>query len=507
MDNKDEKLINVAEFSKTRIKDLEDIYSDSIDARNRYNKSSTYAAGTYKNASEIRKALNDAISNKETIVQSSKKYYATNPLYASIVDYFANMFLWRYSVIPHKINNTDKKGNKKDYSEMYSVMLDVVEGLNIEKKFPSILTQLFVEGASYFTTYCDNNSLTIDTIMFPSKYCRRVGETQFGTAIIQLDYTYFTSFGLSTKELEDFLLMFPPEIQIGFQTYKKDAQKRWQQLDPHYSSCIMLNEKGIPNTLYSLGSILTYEKYSDNELERNENKLKYIVVHKMPIYEDQLIFDTTEVKAIHKNLAKIVNTSDRTRLITTYGDVKLERIQDGSEQNNTVLEDAFKAVYDNAAINHFLFVGDSVRSLDMSIIRDKSRVWNYVDQLINFYNIVINNWFNFGDYQADLKMLQISQYTYEADIKLFKENATLGVGKLDFIIASGIKQKNLQDTFDLETYLKLEQIKPLQTSYTQTNTDGSNTKKTPEQKETSKKEQVQDEVKEKDKEELDNEEN
>lgn len=53
----------------------------------------------------------------------------------------------------------------------------------------------------------------------------------------------------------------------------------------------------------------------------------------------------------------------------------------------------------------------------------------------------------------------------------YKENATLGVGKLDYFIASGIKQKNIQDQLNLETFLKLDKIVPMQTSYTQTAED------------------------------------
>lgn len=50
---------------------------------------------------------------------------------------------------------------------------------------------------------------------------------------------------------------------------------------------------------------------------------------------------------------------------------------------------------------------------------------------------------------------------------MYKNNATLGVGKLDYIIASGTKQKNIQDVFNLEKYLHLDEISPMQTSYTQ----------------------------------------
>ena len=68
-------------------------------------------------------------------------------------------------------------------------------------------------------------------------------------------------------------------------------------------------------------------------------------------------------------------------------------------------------------------------------------------------------------------------YLKKIDIERYRSNATLGINKIDLIIASGIKQKHIQDNFALEDYLHLERIKPLATSYTQT-ADGSDTTST-----------------------------
>ena len=80
--------------------------------------------------------------------------------------------------------------------------------------------------------------------------------------------------------------------------------------------------------------------------------------------------------------------------------------------------------------------------------------------------------------------MPISPYTQDEDVKRYKENATLGVGKIDYLVASGTKQRHIQDVFNLESFLDLTQITPLQTSYTQTADD----RKEEEEKETPKKE-------------------
>ena len=136
----------------------------------------------------------------------------------------------------------------------------------------------------------------------------------------------------------------------------------------------MLNEIGLPRYLYLYGGILDYEKYQDNELKRNDNLLKYIVVHKMPHYEDQLIFEVDEVEAIHKSLKRIVETGNEARLITTWGDVHVDRISENDTSENQVLSKSFKAIFNNAGLNDGIFTSETVEGLKISFIRDRALV-------------------------------------------------------------------------------------------------------------------------------------
>ena len=400
-------------------------------------------------------------------------------------NYLSNMYMWRYKVTPHKSFKKSKTQLKnrltgEAFELMYNGMLEAVDGLSIEAKFPALLSMLFIEGAVFFTTFHDEQSITLDTLLLPNKYCRKIAETQYGTAIIEFDFSYFDDIGLTKEQLADYFKSFPQEFKKGYDKYKKNSNYRWGQLDPHYSSGVLLNDYCVPTYLYILGGILDYEKYQDNELERNENLLKYIVVQTMPIYQDKLVFEMDEVDALHKSLKNKIEKSDKVNLMTTFGDAKVLKVSENDTVANEVLAKAFKAIFNNAGFNSAIFTAESVEALKMSLIRDKGMVWKYVNAFLNFYTIAINNWFDFKGYEADIAILPISPYTYADDIKIYKENATLGVGKLDYIIASGIKQRNIKDNFELEEFLKLNEITPMQTSYTQTAEDrdsiGSNDK-------------------------------
>ena len=384
------------QFKISRVKQIENLYADEPSSKRRYDQTARYRSGTYNTAAEVRNALNQALTNKEQIVETSKQLYATNPIYASVINYLADMFMWRYKVTPHKVYTKSKAKNKKqpkadDFGLMYNLMLEVVDGLNIPTKFPALLAKLFVDGAVFWTTVSDDQSLTIDTILLPNQYCRKIGESQYGTAIIQFDMSYFESMGLSDKDLKEYLKSFPKEFAKGYNAYKKDSNVRWVTLDPHFSSGVMMNEIGIPTYFYLYGSILDYEKYQDNELERNENMLKYLVVHTMPHYEDKLIFEMDEVTALHKSLRKIVDTSEKARLITTYGDVEVHKISENDTAENQVLSKAFKTIFSNAGFNSGIFTSESVEGLKMSLIRDKGIVWKYIQSLLSFYTIAVNN--------------------------------------------------------------------------------------------------------------------
>lgn len=385
------------QFKTTRVQKLKDLYSDEMSRRRRQDTTPSYSAGTYTTAAEVRTALSNAIANRNTVVEASKKLYVTNPIYASIINYLTDMFMYRYKVIPHKTYSKSKAKAKKQISEedfqiMYNLMLEVVEGLGIEAKFPTLLNTLFIQGAVYFTTVSDEESLAIDTIILPDKYCRKIGETQFGTAIIQFDFSYFNDLGMSSEDLKNFLKTWPKEYQSCYNKYLKDTTNmRWQAMDPHFTSGVMMNELGIPTYFYLYGAILDFEKYQDNELQRSDNALKYLVIQTVPVYQDKLVFEVEETAALHKSLRKIIETNENVRLITTYGDAHVERVADNDTAENQVLNKAYQTIFSNAGFNSGLFSGDSVTALKMSLIRDKGMVWKYIQVLLNFYNITVNN--------------------------------------------------------------------------------------------------------------------
>jgi hypothetical protein len=95
-------------------------------------------------------------------------------------------------------------------------------------------------------------------------------------------------------------------------------------------------------------------------------------------------------------------------------------------------------------------------------------VWNYIEQIVNFYNLAANNLFKFGNYQLSFRVLPISPYDEKEKLEIYRANAALGVDVFDFIVASGVPQIDIESTLELEENLNLvSRLMPLQSSHTQ----------------------------------------
>lgn len=235
IENQEPRTPTNSEFSVRKIKNKKSIwdtmYSDEASRKRLSDRTPDVGSSLPTTAEGVRSALEDALSNPKDAAKASKKLYAINTLYSSIINYLSNMYMWRYKVTPHRSYTKSKVKSSKviseqDFQQDYRLMLEAVDGLSVETKFPSLLSQLFIEGAVYFTTVYDEEQVLIDTLLLPNDRCRKVGETQYGTNIIQFDMQYFDSLGLTNEELKDYLATFPSEIQKGYKKYKKESSLR-----------------------------------------------------------------------------------------------------------------------------------------------------------------------------------------------------------------------------------------------------------------------------------------
>lgn len=422
------------------------------------------------------------LSSPNNAIQISKQLYASNSIYAGIVDYYANMLLWQYYFVPVK-----KTKGTKTLDKAYDTMREVVDGLSIETVFPYLMKEIFIKGGVYIATEPQTKSKTLLGITLPPEYCRTVWISQYGTTLFQFNYSYFKDLGLNKDELEIFIQSFPSYIQEGYRLYERDKNYDWQDLDGRYCGAILMNEYAFPTFLYSAYSILNYEVYGENELDRNTDELDKIIIHKIPNYQGELILSIPEVNMLHKKMS--AGLGSNYKLLTTFGDAQIQNAQTSKSERSEVLLNAYKSIYNNSGINNEFFTSDNTEALKTSLEKDLSIVWNLATQITSFYNLAINNSYNFNGYQCELNILPVTHYNHREMMQKYKESATLGVGKMEFIIASWTKQSHISSKMELEDFLKLDELKPLSTSYTQVDNSATEVKEEKEIADTKKEEE------------------
>ena len=84
------------QFRIDRVKKLQNLYSDQSSTKRRYNgNDSAMNLGGLKSAAAVRDLLQKAFTDRSKVVELSQKLYAINPIYSHVIDYMANMFMWR----------------------------------------------------------------------------------------------------------------------------------------------------------------------------------------------------------------------------------------------------------------------------------------------------------------------------------------------------------------------------------------------------------------------------
>lgn len=421
---------------------------------------------TFLNSSYLDPYFKNPSTNNEDCVRLSNTLFSTNRIYQNLLEYLSNMFLWRYVVVPRKIKGVDSNLITVDYKTTYNKMIEIVEGIKIETTFPKLLLNIFKNGQIFLYASGDKNSKTISTILLPEQYCRATFLTQFGTSQIEFNFSFFDN--LKNGNLEKVLALFPKEFTELYNLYienKKLYKEGWVPLDPRWSTSISMNDAGFPTFLSVFYDIIDYKNYKLNEMDRSTNGLERIIAQEIDMEKTGL--DLTELEALHDSMAKSLNQNGSI-LITTPGNIKVSQIQEERSQENKVLSNAFKTIFDNAGFNNELFSSDTEEGITSSLYRDISYVWKYVEELVNFFNLAINNIFNFKKYQVSLRILPISPYNEKEKLEIYHQNATYGMGILDAIMATGIKQVDLESTIELEQFLDLHnRLKPLNSSHTQ----------------------------------------
>ncbi len=461
---------------------LDNLYSDdrtilgAVGSRKPY-----YNAAVAQDRDRLTMELKANLSEPYRASRVSETLMGINGVYSDIVNYYVNLPIYRYTAVPVQTKAKGTVVDDKKYKAVYDKMISVVDGISIDVIFPKILQFGMVYGIVYLYAARDKNSETVETFMLPFEYCRKGFATNFGTETIVFDFRFFddmrnrihTALGLRITD-EEFLTLFPLELIEGYLKFKEDPLMRYQQLDPHKGAAISFSFNSMPPKIFADYGIIDYESIKTVEIARNASLLDKILVHQIPHTPDgNLIFEVEEAVDIHSAMASAISSVKGLKLLTTFGDTNVIQFQkDSRDSENGIWDQAYKNLFYNVGMNPSIFTSDRKEAIQASLQKDAAFVFKQLDLIVNYYNLVVNNLYNFTPFETRINLLHITHYDEVEKVQMYVSNANFGVGKLEAVVATGIKQREIADKAALEKYLKLDEILvPLQSAYTSTPAD------------------------------------
>ena len=173
-----------------------------------------------------------------------------------------------------------------------------------------------------------------------------------------------------------------------------------------------------------------------------------ILVQKLPIDKNgDLIFDVDEARDIHNNAVAMLQHAIGTDVITTFADVDSLDLSDTSNVDTDDLEREERSVYNAAGVPKNLFNSDGNIALTSSILQDEGVMRDLKLQYeILFDTIIQRRMPNKKKYTFRFYILDTTQYNYKELSKLYKEQMTVGFGKMLAQIALGHTQNSILAT-------------------------------------------------------------
>lgn len=401
-----------------------------------------------------------------SLSQALAKEYRT---YDNLLDYFSSMFYYRYYVVPTFIGKNDVKTNDKDYTAMYNEMIRIAEGLNLEVILPQIIHSAAATGIINILTERNKTSSVVELFILPERYCKIVSITQFGTNVIAFDFRFFDNLKSqfspnqnttnTQQTFEELMANMPQVLQDLYAEYTGNKRQPWLVLDSRVATAFVFGSSELPPFLHSGIAAVDAANYATIELDRTANELQKILTHEIASNSDgELVMSIEEAMDVDDMMRSALSGVSNLKLLTVFGDTKLHDLQKSRDKESRILSLANELVYANAGINPNLFVGQSEDSILASLKKDKSKVWTFLQPVMLFFNMAVNNFYNFKPYQMQITLLPITVYDDEKMIKSYIEAAGSGIGRLQAVVATGIKQREIADIAAVEKLLDLENI-------------------------------------------------
>ena len=417
---------------------------------------------------EIRQIIESG--DPEAIRELSKYYSRFSGTYIRPMQYYATLLNYAYLIVPHY--DIDSRPNAKKMKTTYKKISKYIKDLHLEHNLTKINLVVLQEGIYYGLLIEDENEKPT-FYKLPSRYCRSRFLDSDGLPILELDLSYFDNITTNDLERRQILKLFPKYIQSLYANKKR--KEFWAEIPAADGGlCFFFNEDQTPPFVSATMAANELEQAREREAKRDENALRKLLIHKMPINkaDGELLFSLPEAQVLHESICNMLAGDDSIDVLTTYADITLESVQDeeaSANSSSSRIEKYLNSVYDDLGTSSVLFNSDSgSTALTFSIKKDISLMFAWSHQ----YELAINSFLRRkaknDSLYFSIKLLPTSSIFRKEDVDLYLKTAQYGYPKSTVAAIIGLDIVDLAQVTDFENnVLHLEKsMVPLQSSYT-----------------------------------------
>ena len=438
----------------------------STSYRNKFGRSYTSISSDGFSKEEIRQILESGDPN--SIRELSKYFSRFCGTYSRPLQYYATLLNYGYVIVPHY----DIDSKPKKIKAAYKKISQYIKNFNFDYILPKINYIILTEGIYYALLIEDSEERPV-FYRLPAKYCRTRFADGDGLPILELHTSYFEYITDSDVERKEILKLFPKYVQQAYNSRKEKL--KWIEIPPSEGGfCFYFTEDQTPPFVSSTLAAAELENARDRETERDNNELEKILIHKLPINKEdgELLFTLPEAEILHQSICNMLEDNDTINVLTTYGEVSLEGVQDteaSSTASSTRLEKYLNSVYDELGTSSAIFNADSATTaLTFSIKKDISLMYAWSKQYELAVNSILRRKAKNDQLYFSIKFLATSSIFRKEDADMYLKMAQYGYPRSTVSATIGLDMVDLAQVTDFENnVLHLEKsMIPLQSSYT-----------------------------------------
>ena len=437
----------------------------------RTNRYHTYTERTVEYSEErITQIING--SSVEAKRQLSRQYFNKDGFYKRLIIYYATLLKYQGILIPNPAFG--QKLSETYIQKKYFNAVNFIDKFKIPTIATNCALKCLIEGCYYGIFQVEENG-TVYIIDLPASYCRTRFYDVDGNAIIEFNISYFDSIA-DEDDRKYFLSAYPKEIRSAYNKWKKGKSKKiWIFLPTEITCCFPFFDDGGPLFLSVIDSIEKYKDAVDNEIERDLEEIRKIIVQHIPHMQDgRLVFEPPEAEEMHAGAVGMLKNNPNISVLTSYADVDSIVSKTSSDAAHNNLEKMVQTIYSNSGTSSQIFSSTGSSTLETSIKNDVALMMVFANKFANFITNLVNRLYSNSNIKFKYTILPITYYNEKDYVDTAMKEANAGYSLILPALALGFSQKDLINIKDLENkVLNLkEKLVPPDLSYTQSGNSG-----------------------------------